>query len=165
LVAAMIIRDEAGGDLEAVYRVVDAAFGQPDEARLVQALHAAGDVVVSLVAEEDGAVVGHVLLSKMSAPFRALALAPVSVAPARQNSGIGSALVRALIERAGLAGYEAIFVLGEPAYYARFGFDLALAAGFSSPYAGEHFMALALSPPLPTLTGALRHAPAFEALD
>jgi predicted GNAT family acetyltransferase len=76
----------------------------------------------------------------MQAPFRALALAPVSVAPERQKAGIGSALVRSAVERARQAGWEAVFVLGDPAYYGRFGFDAHRAAGFSTPYAGEHFM-------------------------
>ena len=56
-------------------------------------------------------------------------------------------------------------MLGAPAYYTRFGFDPALAAGFASNYASPYFMALALNPPLPQLVGQLNHAPAFAALD
>ncbi|HET9402280.1 MAG TPA: N-acetyltransferase [Candidatus Acidoferrales bacterium] len=155
------IRDEKASDAEGVYRVVSAAFGRRSEADLVEELRRAGDCVVTLVAEEDGEIAGHVLLSRMEAPFQALALAPVSVAPARQRCGIGSALIRSAVERARKDGWEAIFVLGEPGYYGRFGFDAAAAAGFTSPYAGEHFMVLALGAALPVKSGELKHARAF----
>ena len=159
------IRDERASDAEGVHRVVATAFGRMDEVALVEELRRSGDYVVSLVAAEDGEIAGHVLLSKMEAPFPALALAPVSVAPARQRRGIGSALVRRAVERARKEGWAAIFVLGEPGYYGRFGFDAAAAAGFTSPYAGEHFMVLALGTALPTSSGELRHASAFEGLE
>ena len=160
----MILRDAQPADRDAIDRVVSAAFGQAAEARLVHELDRAGDTVLALVAEVPGEIIGHVLLSRLSAPFPALALAPVSVAPAQQLRGIGSALIRAVIDRARAAGWAAIFVLGDPAYYRRFGFDAAAAAGFSTPYAGPHFMVLPLAPPLPASQGALAHAPAFAAL-
>ena len=159
----MNIRDERSQERQAVYDVVSAAFGRTAEAELVDGLRRDSDCIVSLVAEENGAVVGHVSLSRMEAPFRALALAPVSVAPSRQRSGIGSVLIRTAIERARAEGWTAIFVLGDPGYYKRFGFDRKLAAGFSSPYAGAHFMALSLAPALPATSGVLRHARAFAA--
>ncbi|HEY4008516.1 MAG TPA: N-acetyltransferase [Acidobacteriaceae bacterium] len=158
------IRDERQADWTAVRRLVSSAFGRSDEADLVEKLRAAGDAVVSLVAEEDGQIVGHILLSRMDAPFSALALAPVSVTPARQRSGIGSALVAAGIARARNEGWAAVFVLGEPEFYARFGFDQEAAAGFTSPYAGPYLMMLRLSASLTATTGELRHAPAFSAL-
>ena len=161
----MLIREERPGDADAVYAVVSSAFGQPAEAYLVRALHAAGDAVIALVAEDEGCVVGHILLSRMAAPFPSLALAPVSVAPGRQGTGIGSALVREALRRATTEGsWRAAFVLGEPRYYVRFGFSVAAASGFSSPYAGNHFMGLALSGPMPATSGELRHSPAFSAL-
>ena len=70
------IRDESPPDWKAVYQVVSSAFGQSAEAELVEELRGAGDSVISLVAEEDGQIVGHVLLSNMDAPFPALALGP-----------------------------------------------------------------------------------------
>ncbi len=100
----------------------------------------------------------------MAAPFRALALAPVSVMPERQNAGIGSRLIRAGVERAVADGWQGVFVLGEPEYYRRFGFDPALAAGFASPYAGPYFMALSIGGALPVTEGKLGHAPAFADL-
>jgi putative acetyltransferase len=159
------VRDESPRDWKAVYQVVSSAFGQLAEAELVEKLREGGDSAVSLVAEEDGQIVGHVLLSRMDAPFPALALAPVSVIPTRQRSGIGSALVKRAVNSARSKGWDAIFVLGDPNYYERFGFDREAAAGFTSPYAGRHFMVLRLSPSLPATTGELRHAPAFAALD
>jgi putative acetyltransferase len=159
------VRDESPRDWKAVYQVVSSVFGQSAEAELVEELREAGDSAVSLVADEDGQIVGHVLLSKMNAPFPALALAPVSVIPAKQRSGIGSALVKGAVNRARSEGWAAIFVLGDPNYYERFGFEREAAAGFTSPYAGPHFMVLKLSPSLPATTGELRHAPAFAALD
>lgn len=159
------IRDESPRDWRAIYCVVSSAFGQSAEAELVERLREAGDSVISLVADEEGQVVGHVLLSKMGAPFPALALAPVSVVPTRQRSGIGSTLIEGAVNRARNEGWAAIFVLGNPSYYKRFGFDREAAAAFMSPYAGPHFMMLKLSPSLTATNGELRHAPAFAALD
>lgn len=160
----MIVRDEQPADHAAIYDVVKAAFGQAAEADLVDQLRRDGDAVVSLVAVEDEAIVGHVLLSGMRAPFRALGLAPVSVRPDRQRAGVGSALVREALARAGRDGWDAVFVLGDPAYYERFGFDPAAARGFASPYAGPHLMAALLKGRLPVMTGQVDYAPAFGAL-
>jgi putative acetyltransferase len=158
-------RDESRLDQKAIFHAVSCAFGRFVEAQLIEQLREAGDVVISMVAEDGGQVVGHILLSKMHAPFPALALAPVSVIPTRQRSGIGSALIERAVSRARIEGWAAIFVLGDPNYYKRFAFSCEAAAGFSSPYAGQHFMMLKLCPLLPTTTGELRHASAFAALD
>lgn len=158
------LRDENPGDCNAIYQVVTSTFGQLAEAELVNKLRDDGDSVISLVAVEEGQIVGHVLLSRMEAPFPALALAPLSVIPASQRKGIGSALVSGAVHSARSKGWAAIFVLGDPMYYERFGFAREAAAAFTSPYAGRHFMVLSLSPSLPAATGELRHAPAFAAL-
>jgi len=160
----MLIRDEEPGDLPAIRAVVEAAFGQRQEADLVDRLRADGDGVLSLVAVDGGKVVGHVLFSKMTGPFRALALAPVSVVPERQRSGIGSRLIRAGLSRAEEDGWVGVFVLGEPDYYGRFGFDAVRARGFESPYAGPYLMVRALGRELPVTTGTIGHAPAFASL-
>jgi putative acetyltransferase len=159
------VRDESPRDWKAVYQVVSSAFGRLSEAELVGQLREAGDGVVSLVADDDGQIVGHVLLSKMDAPFPALALAPVSVIPTRQRSGIGSALIKRAASEARDQGWAAIFVLGDPNYYKQFGFDQEAAVGFTSPYAGRDFMVLKLSPSFPATTGLLRHALAFAVVD
>jgi putative acetyltransferase len=161
----MLIRNEQLEDRSAIRSVLLAAFPTHGEADLVDRLRVDGDSVFSLVAIEDEAVVGHVLFSKLKAPFRALGLAPVAVTPIRQRSGIGSALIRAGLKQAAQGGWQAVFVLGNPLYYSRFGFDVSLARSFSSPYAGPHFMAMAVGTALPVTTGSLEHAPAFQSLD
>jgi putative acetyltransferase len=158
------IRDEQPDDIAAIRGLVEAAFAQPAEADLVDQLRMGGDSVISLVAIDDGEVVGHILFSKLTAPFRALALAPISITHERQNSGIGSRLIRMGLERAAVDGWEGVFVLGEPEYYGRFGFDTEISRGFVSPCAGSYFMALALSGKLPATEGKVDHAPAFAAL-
>lgn len=140
----MILRDTTPADHPAVRRLLAAAFGQPAEAELVEALRASGDAAVGLVADLDGVIIGHILLSVLQAPQKCLALAPVAVAPERQNQGTGSALVRAALDRAKAAGWQAVFVLGEPEYYARFGFSVGLAANFETVYPKTYFMALEL---------------------
>ena len=119
----MIIREAELNDRAAIYDVVLAAFGGPGEAKLVDQLRADGDSVISLIAVDHASIVGHVMLSKMNAPFKALGLAPVSVRPDCQKSGVGSSLVREALLRARQAGWEAVFVLGAPRFYRRFGFD------------------------------------------
>lgn len=159
-----VVRPEAALDAPAVAALLEAAFPGPDEARLVERLRADGDAEIALVAVEAGAVVGHVVFSPMQAPFRALGLGPVAVAPGRQGQGIGGRLIREGLSRAAAAGWAAVFVLGESAYYRRFGFDPALAAGFASPYAGPYLMVQALGGALPATTGRVDYAPAFAAL-
>ena len=160
----MTVRSFRESDSAAVRSLLEAAFATPVEADLVERLRADGDAVIELVAEEAGAVVGHILFSPVDAPFPALALAPVAVSPVRQRCGIGSALVEEGHRRALAEGQDAIFVLGEPEYYRRFGYDAASAAGFGSPYAGPYFMVLPLQGRLPADSGEVRHARAFADL-
>ena len=141
--------------------MVAAAFGQDDEADLVEALHAAGDAAIALVAEQDGTVVGHVLFSPMRSPAGCLGLAPVSVTPAHQGRGLGSALIRAGLERAREQGWRGVFVLGHAAYYPRFGFTHEAVRAFARPFAGPHFMLLPLRDDAPT-EGRAQYAPAFR---
>jgi putative acetyltransferase len=152
--------DEAG--IRAVHL---AAFPTPLEADLVRALHDDLDSVISLVARDGGNVVGHVLLSRMKVEgdgreYRALGLAPVAVTPDRQGQGIGSELIEDALRRAERLGEELVFVLGEPDYYQRFGFDPKSAAPFASPYSGPHFMAKSFAAELPS-SGTASYAPAF----
>ena len=140
----MTIRDERPEDAAAVRAAVRAAFGQDEEADLVEALRNAGDAAIALVAEQGGAIVGHVLFSPMREPERCLGLAPVSVAPEFQGQGIGAALIRAGIEQAKREGWRGIFVLGHADYYPRFDFSPDAARGCASPFAGPHFMFLPL---------------------
>lgn len=146
-----MIRYARPGDHAAIAAVVEAAFGRADEAQLVDALRAAGDAMFELVADEDGAVVGHILFSRLYADRAELiaALAPVAVQPERQGSGLGSALVRAGLESAREFGACGVLVLGDPAYYGRFGFTAEAAAQVAAPYRGlPAFQALALEGPV-----------------
>ena len=140
--------------------VVRAAFGQDEEADLIEALRAAGDAAIALVAELEGAVVGQVMFSPMREPAGCLGLGPVSVGPDLQRGGIGSTLIRAGIQRAREEGWRGIFLLGHAKYYPRFGFSPEAARGFASPFAGPHFMFLPLSDEAPS-EGRARYAAAF----
>jgi putative acetyltransferase len=143
-----MIRPARPADHPAIAQVITAAFGQADEAQLVARLRADGDTVFELVAEEDGAVVGHIFFSRLWADRAELygALAPLAVLPARQGQGLGSQLVKSGLEYAREFGCHGLLVLGDPAYYRRFGFTAAAAAEVSTPYyAGlPGFQALAL---------------------
>jgi putative acetyltransferase len=98
----MEIRDLVGKELGAVYRLVESAFGEPSEADLIVALEKSGDIEISLVMEDKGRLIGHILFSRLQALEGSLALAPVSVSPDRQNSGVGSAFIHAGIEPVGV---------------------------------------------------------------
>lgn len=149
--AGVMIRDEAPADREAIDRVNRGAFGGEEEARIVRRLRADGLAAASLVAEDGGAVVGHLMLSWLPTVVdgrrvRAAALAPMAVLPGYQRRGIGSRLVAAGLAAARRLGIEAIIVVGHPEYYPRFGFSAAAAAHLSAPFSGAAFMALELVP-------------------
>ena len=145
------------------------AFPTPAEARLVALLRERGDAAVSLLAEAAGRVVGHVVLSPVtlaeyptgSEGRGLLALGPVAVTPAWQGRGIGSALVREAVREARDARASAIFVLGDPEFYGRLGFESAAARGYTSDYTdGPAFRVAPLRDPLPA-AGRVRWSPAF----
>lgn len=167
-----MIRDERPGDRDAVRVVNTAAFPTAAEADLVDALRDAADPVVSLVAEIDGAVVGHVMCTTARLDghpgTRLMGLAPVAVLPDHQGRGVGSALVRAALERCRALGMDAVIVLGDPAYYPRFGFTPAARWGLECTYdaPAEAFMAVELRPgALDGRSGTARYHPVFDALE
>ncbi|HSM94666.1 MAG TPA: N-acetyltransferase [Rhizomicrobium sp.] len=125
-------------------------YGSGDgEVALIAQLRADGDVAVELAALEGGEVVGHVLFSRLAvepATLKVAALAPVSARVDRQKSGIGSALIREGLARCRAQGFDAVAVLGDPAYYGKLGFTLQAARMLESEYSGDHFQALELSP-------------------
>jgi len=143
------IRHETPADHAASRQVIAAAFGRAGEAQLVDALREQGFARVALVAAVDGDVVGHLMFSELSiqtpsGPLSGLALAPLAVAPAWQNQGIGTRLTERGLEECRAQGHRIVIVLGHPHYYPRFGFSTQLAQTLESPYAGDSFMALEL---------------------
>ncbi len=159
-------RVESAGEVETI---LVAAFGGGGEARLVRALRADGAMALERVAVEDGVVVGHIAFSPlMTAPatLRLAGLAPVAVAPDRQGQGIGGALIRDGLARCAAAGFAAVALLGDPAYYRHFGFTRRAAFPLHSIYSGPAWQALELSEG--ALAGGpwtVRHPAAFAALD
>lgn len=161
-----MIRRASSEDAAEIRKLHLAAFPSAVEADLVEQLLADGDAEISLVALEEGSIAGHVLLSKMRTPFRALGLAPVAVAEQHRRKGIAASLINEAIALARDDGWQAIFVLGEPAYYRRFGFSVEKAALYDSPYAGPYFMMLELTDKaLMPASGRVDYAKAFDGLN
>ena len=134
----MRIRREEADDIPKIHALNVAAFGSTVEAHIVDTLRAEPSGVVSLVADDNGEVIGHIMFSPVrvaGAPdLRAMALAPMAVIPQRQRSGIGSELVRAGLEECRRSGAGAVFVVGHSWYYPRFGFSPASACGFGCEF-------------------------------
>ncbi|WP_338066162.1 N-acetyltransferase [Billgrantia endophytica] len=162
------LRPETPADTDAIERVTVAAFldaphTDHNEQHIVRALREAGALSLSLVAEQDGEVVGHVAVSPVTLSDGTpgwFGLGPISVIPARQGQGIGSALVREALERLRASGASGCVVLGEPGYYGRFGFRTV--PGLTLPgLPEEYFMALSFDHELPN--GQVAYHAAFDA--
>lgn len=163
----MQIREEITGDFDRIAALLDLAFGGTEESVLVADLRAAGSAFAALVATENGQILGHILFSDLpieveDGSLRAAALAPLAVLPERQRQGIGTALVRAGLAACRDRGVAAAVVLGDPAYYPRFGFSAAAARPLRAPFCGPAFMAMELIPGcLDRIAGTVRYATAF----
>lgn len=171
----MLIRPETGQDHTAVHAITKAAFQRDDEARLVDLLREKhGDGAISLVADIPGSgIAGHILLSPASIVdaggtpvIQGLALAPVSVDPACQRSGIGSALCRSALSCAQARSVPFVVLIGHAAYYPRFGFVPAGPLGINCPYEGvpeDAFMVAHLDRnAMEGVRGLVRFDPVFE---
>lgn len=135
----LTVRTETEADHFAVRQVNERAFNQPDEAALVDALRKTARPQVSLVAELDGQIVGHIFFSPVviessESTFTALGLAPMAVLPEFQNQGIGSELVRRGLATCQSINHDVVVVLGHPEYYPRFGFVTARQKGLTCEY-------------------------------
>jgi predicted N-acetyltransferase YhbS/inosine-uridine nucleoside N-ribohydrolase len=168
----LTIRAEEPVDRDAIGEVVAAAFGSPVEARLVEAIRASSNFVpeLSLVAELDGRVVGHVMISYAALhdghrDHRIATLSPLAVAPELHGRGIGTALVRAVTARADALGEPLVVLEGSPVYYGRFGFEHSVPHGIEialpSWAPAEAAQVLRLGRYDPSLRGRVVYPPAF----
>jgi putative acetyltransferase len=149
----MIVRPEREGDIDAIRTLTETAFrtaphADGTEHLIIDRLRAAGVLTLSLVAEADGTIVGHVAFSPVSLSDGSsgwYGLSPISVDPARQGEGIGGKLIGEGLERLKALGATGCVLLGDPAYYSRFGFtpDTRLTLDGVPP---EYFMRVAFSP-------------------
>ena len=170
----MLIRRETAADEDAVTAVTAAAFRSPDndppvEVGLLAGLRRDAGWIpeLSLVAVADDEVVGHVVCTRATVGGRpALGLGPLSVRPDRQRQGFGQALVHAVLEAADAMGEPLVGLLGDPAYYARFGFRPAAELGIEAPEEswGRYFQARELTTCGPDLRGAFVYATPFQEL-
>jgi putative acetyltransferase len=166
----MTVRPEKPEDNPAIRIVNRRAFGGAAEADLVDALRRNGKTVISLVAEDDGLIVGHIFFSLVAiqskgAELTGVGLAPLAVIPERQNQGIGSMLVEHGLRRCREEGHPYVVVLGHPDYYPRFGFVPASRFGIKSEYdvADEVFMVMELREgALSGRAGVAKYQPEFN---
>ncbi|AJI57267.1 acetyltransferase domain protein [Francisella philomiragia] len=156
------IRYENLKDQEQIYKLISEAFDTSDEERLVRLLHTDHQSLISLVAEtNDGNIIGQVILSKMTAEeadeLKIYGLAPMSVAPKYQHKGIGTKLIEMMIKEAKKNNIDAIFVLGHPSYYPKFGFKATIEYKIKCEYdvPEDVFMVLDISNKLAKLKGQI----------
>jgi putative acetyltransferase len=167
-----VIRDEAAGDAGGIRTLLQQAFDSPVEADIVDALRLGCDDRVSLVADHEGEVAGHILFTPVeigtaAGTVRGYGLAPMAVRPGLQRRGIGSGLVRAGLARVRASGAPFVIVIGHPAYYPRFGFVPASRFGVRCQWPGipdEAVMLVVLDAGRgASLAGEARYRPEFDA--
>jgi len=168
----MRIRTARPEDATGIRAVNVSAFGTTAEADLVDALCERATPMVSLVADDDGAIVGHILFTPMTLDtdheLKVMGLAPMAVATGRQRQGIGTVLVHTGLDECWQLGAAAVAVLGHPAYYPRFGFAPASTFGLMSQYdvPDDVFMIVeGRRGALAGKHGLLRYHPAFAELN
>ena len=167
----MLIRAEEERHWPSVYALNAAVFETPAEADLVDALRREPRPMISLVADDAGEIVGHIMFSPVTLighpGLRIMGLAPMAVVAHRQRSGIGTLLVRAGLEACKEIGAGAVVVLGHPDYYPRFGFVPAVNFAIGCEYAvpAEAFMAVELRPGyLRGVSGTVKYLAPFDNL-
>ena len=165
------VREELPGDVWAISAAHRAAFGRDAEALLVERLREDGLIVASVVSEADCEIVGSAILSALNVATeggttRAVALAPAAVVPERQRQGTGRRMIDAGLRLCRERGIHAVMVVGDPAYYSRFGFSTDIISGLTSKYAGPYWMGLELvTGSLRAAVGTVEYPPAFEVVD
>ena len=165
----IIIREERRDDIAGIRAVNLDAFGTTTEADLVDALRERAGQLISLVAEDEATIVGHILLSPVTLAedpeLNLMGLAPMAVLPSRQRQGLGSRLVREGLERCRQLNAAAVVVLGHPQFYPRFGFSPASRRSLRSEYEvpEEAFMVCELREGgLSGRSGTIRYHPVFR---
>lgn len=170
----MLVRSETPADIHAVRSLVDLVFGSTTESLLVDLIRSSDRFAadLSLVADDDGTVVGHIMFSYVTiegeSSFEVLSLAPLAVRPDHQGRGVGTALVEAGLARAEVRGEPLVVVEGGPGYYPRFGFERASRYGIDKPaprVPDEAFMVKRLGAYDPRIRGRLVYPPAFWEAD
>lgn len=165
------IRLETAEDLSAIFDVNQAAFGRENEARLVDSLREAGALTISLVAAlSSGEIIGHIAFSPVTLTnesgqtMQGLGLGPVAVVPEYQNHKIGSSLITAGLELAFKFNVPFVILLGEPAYYQRFGFVPAVNYGirWEHPAPEEAFLIQIHPENPPLIPGIIRYHSVFN---
>ncbi len=163
----VLVKEEQSRDREQVRKVNEAAFGRSDEADLIHRLRVEGAILLSLVAEVDGQIIGYILFSRMTVetgqgPIAAVSLAPMAVLPEHQAARSEANLVRRGLAQLRDRGERIVIVLGHKQYYPRFGFSCKKARRLTSPFPPEVFMALELADgALAGVHGAVRYPSAF----
>lgn len=158
------VRVATQADLPAIRDLNTRAFGRPDEARIIDTMMKDQDVLIQIVAESDGVVIGHLayyvvgVFGKLSAS----GLGPMCVDPWVQREGVGKAMIDFSLRILREYGVALIFVLGHPEYYPKFGFSTENTEAFEAPWKGPHFMALRLRHG-PPMSGRLIFPKAFAA--
>jgi putative acetyltransferase len=167
----MVVREESLADISGIRQVHRAAFGRDAEGELVDRLRIDGLFVASIVADDDACVIGHALFSELriktsGSLIPAVALAPVGVVPRRQREGIGTELISFGLRTCRERGISAVLVLGDPRYYARFGFCAALTSKLEGAFTGGHWMAVELLDGcLSNVRGSVEYPVAFTLVD
>jgi len=159
-------RPGEASDLPAIRAVEALSYaGVEPDTGLSESLVTASVDTLSHIAEIDGQVVGHILLTRIDGPERALALAPLAILPDWRDMQIGTELVRHALKRARADGWHSVFVYGQPDYYGRFGFKSHLADPAETGWQGPRFLALELvNGALKGWTGPLRYPEAYQAV-
>lgn len=164
-------RPAGPNDAVLIGRLVTEAFKREDEARLVGALRTSDEFLLELVASDGINILGHLIFSRAritdgDTALQIAILAPLAVREDMQKTGIGTALVEEGLRRLKADGLDIVVVVGDPAYYARFGFSPGLGEKFDTPWQGPHFMAIELKEGAgERVPATLTFAPALLAID
>lgn len=164
----IVVRREEAGDAGDIFNINLRAFGREDEGNLVNKLREEVYPYISLVADDAGKAVGHILFTPVIAGdtvLKATGLGPMAVLPERQGGGIGSALIREGLRVCREEGMEAVFVLGHAEYYTKFGFEHASRRGIywkSGEYAPYFFVIELVKGTLEGVSGEVVFHPAFD---